>query len=161
MIAPSWIDGPIEGAVIRPLRRFEDARGWLAEVYRDDETPAGLQAAMAYVSVTRPGQARGPHEHRVQTDWFCFPGPGAFEVWLWDARPGSPTHLRRQVLQAGREAPAIVVIPPGVVHAYRNVSDEEGLVFNCPNVLYQGPGRSEPVDEIRHEDDVDSPYRME
>ncbi len=161
MSAPAWADGPIDGAVVRPLRRLEDGRGWLAEVFRDDEVEGGLRPAMAYVSVTRPGRARGPHEHRAQTDWFCFPGPGTFEVWLWDDRPGSPTRGRRLVVRAGRDEPRLVIVPPGVAHAYRNVSDEDGLVVNCPNALYMGPGRREPVDEIRHEDDVNSPYRME
>ena len=48
--------------------------------------------------------------------------------------------------------PAAVWIPPGVVHAYRNVGDVSGLVFNAPNRLYAGWGKKEPVDEIRHED---------
>jgi dTDP-4-dehydrorhamnose 3,5-epimerase len=55
----------------------------------------------------------------------------------------------------------LIVIPPGVVHAYTNVSDVPGLVFNGPNRLYKGPGRKEPVDEVRHEDDPDSPFRVE
>jgi hypothetical protein len=40
------------------------------------------------------------------------------------------------------------------------VSAEDGLVINCPNTLYMGAGRGEPADEIRHEDDANSPYRM-
>ena len=42
-----------------------------------------------------------------------------------------------------------VWIPPGVVHAYRNVGTIPGLVFNSPNRLYAGYGKREPVDEIR------------
>jgi dTDP-4-dehydrorhamnose 3,5-epimerase len=156
-----WIDGAIDGVIVRPLQRFEDHRGWLAEMYRDDETPAALRPVMIYVSVTRPGECRGPHEHRLQTDWFCFPGFGTFEIWLWDPRPESSSCGRRQVVTTGREEPLVVIVPPAVVHAYRNVSAEDGLVINCPNALYRGPGRSEPVDEIRHEDDPASPYRLE
>jgi dTDP-4-dehydrorhamnose 3,5-epimerase len=48
-----------------------------------------------------------------------------------------------------------------VVHAYRNVGGEPGLVFNCPDRLYKGPGRKEPVDEIRHEDDPASPFQLD
>ena len=54
-----------------------------------------------------------------------------------------------------------VIIPAGVVHAYRNVGTEPGVVFNCPNRLYKGPGRRYPVDEIRHEDDPASPFRLD
>ena len=65
------------------------------------------------------------------------------------------------MVRAGRDEPRLVIVPPAVAHAYRNVSDEDGLVINCPNALYRGPGRQEPVDEIRHEDDPASPFRME
>ena len=43
------------------------------------------------------------------------------------------------------EVRAVLVIPAGVVHAYRNVGNEPGVVFNCPNRMYKGPGRKEPV----------------
>jgi dTDP-4-dehydrorhamnose 3,5-epimerase len=53
-----------------------------------------------------------------------------------------------------------VLIPPGIVHAYRNVGDKPGVVINCPNQLYRGAGRTDPVDEIRHEDDPHSPFQI-
>lgn len=95
---------------------------------------------------------RGPHEHVDQTDGFGFIGPGDFRLYLWDARPKSPTFGNRTVATVGQSNPAAVWIPPGVVHAYRNVADIPGLVFNAPNRLYAGKGKKEPVDEIRHED---------
>jgi len=52
-------------------------------------------------------------------------------------------------------------VPVGVVHAYKNVGNEPGIVFNAPNRLYKGPGRRDEVDEIRHEDLVDTPYRLD
>ena len=55
----------------------------------------------------------------------------------------------------------LLVIPAGVVHAYQNVSAEPGVVFNCPNRLYKGPGRREPVDEIRHEEESGTPFRLD
>ena len=54
----------------------------------------------------------------------------------------------------------MVVIPPGVVHAYKNVSQHPGWVFNAPNRLYAGWGKQRPVDEVRHENDPESPYQM-
>jgi dTDP-4-dehydrorhamnose 3,5-epimerase len=46
------------------------------------------------------------------------------------------------------------------VHAYQNVGEFDGIVINCPNRLYMGQGRSEQVDEIRHEDDPETIFRM-
>lgn len=153
--------GPWAGLRVLPARPFRDSRGWLVEVFRRDEVEPELAPAMAYVSMTAPGVVRGPHEHRHQTDWFCFVGPSDFRLTLWDARDGSPTRGKKMVVECGQSRPGIVVIPPGVIHAYRNIGDREGLVFNCPNRLYAGPGRKEPVDEIRHEDRPGSAYRPE
>lgn len=152
---------PIDGVVVRPLLRHTDARGWLVELFREDELPPECRPAMAYVSQTLPGVARGPHEHRDQTDAFAFIGPGDFTLYLWDARRESRTFGRRQTLVVGESNRALVLIPPGVVHAYRNTSGVPGLVFNCPNRLYAGRGRREPVDEIRHEDRPGSPYQLD
>jgi dTDP-4-dehydrorhamnose 3,5-epimerase len=41
------------------------------------------------------------------------------------------------------------------------VSDVPGWVFNGPNRLYAGHGKKEPVDEIRHEQSADSPYKLD
>jgi dTDP-4-dehydrorhamnose 3,5-epimerase len=154
-------EGPIDGVSVRTLSTYRDQRGWLVELYRDDELPPSLHPAMAYVSETLPGVARGPHEHVDQTDYFAFVGPGEFLLYLWDARPNSPTHGQRMKLAVGESNRQCVVVPPGVVHAYRNVGAVSGWVFNAPNRLYAGPGKKSPVDEIRHEDQADSPYRLD
>jgi dTDP-4-dehydrorhamnose 3,5-epimerase-like enzyme len=81
----------IDGVEVRALNRYSDERGWLMEVFRDDELVEAGLPAMTYVSMTRPGVARGPHEHIDQVDYFCFAGPSTFKVYLWDNRPGSAT----------------------------------------------------------------------
>jgi dTDP-4-dehydrorhamnose 3,5-epimerase len=151
----------ISGVICRPLVVYTDQRGWLAEIFRQDEIAAEHIPAMAYLSVTQPGVGRGPHAHRAQTDLFCFAGPGDFQVVLWDNRPDSPTFGTRQDFYLGATCPAILIVPPGVVHGYRNVGEIPGLVTNFANRLYRGPGRLEAVDEIRFEEDSDSPFRLE
>lgn len=154
----AFVDGPIEGVVLRPLEFRRDGRGWLVELFRGDELPEGMLPAMAYVSETLPGVVRGPHEHREQDDLFGFIGPGDFILYAWDARPDSPTFGRRMKLMVGAASPHCVVVPHGVVHAYRNCGDVAGWVFNAPNRLYAGKGRAEAVDEIRHETRPDNPF---
>ncbi len=153
--------GQIEGVEINSLTRFSDERGWLSELYRSDEVNGDAAPAMGYVSVTKPGASRGPHEHREQSDRFCFAGPGTFEVRLWDNRPESETYAIRQAVIVGEASPAIGLIPPGVVHGYRNISSKDGMVVNLPNRLYAGEGRHEEVDEIRHESNGNSPFQMD
>ena len=154
-------DGIIDGVVIGPLKRFKDDRGWLIELFRRDELDSAVQPAMAYLSQTLAGVARGPHEHRHQTDLFALVGPGDFKLYLWDIRPDSATLDHRLTLVAGESNPQSVIVPPGVVHAYKNISRVPGLVLNSPNRLYAGRGRQEPVDEIRHEDLTDSPFLLD
>lgn len=116
---------------------------------------------MAYTSSTDPGVTRGPHEHVDQADLFCFIGPSNFKLRLWDNRAGSDTFNNVFTLVAGEDNPKSVLIPKGVVHAYRNVGLVPGIVFNCPNRLYMGAGKKDEIDEIRHEDDPQTVYRME
>ncbi len=146
-----WIDAPIEHVELEPLEFHRDQRGWLAELFRQDELPPRCWPAMAYVSQTQPGVARGPHQHACQTDLFVFLGPGEFEIVLWDARPRAASWGHRMRLRLGASQPARLLVPPGVVHGYRNVGSEPGWVLNFPNQLYRGWGRREAVDELRWE----------
>lgn len=156
----SFTEGPIDGVQIRPIDRFEDERGWLAELYRVDELSGREAPVMAYVSVTHPGIARGPHEHIDQADLFAFLGPGRFRIVLWDNRPKSPTHGHRTEALVGERNPCVVYVPNGVVHAYRCESKTPGWVINLPDRLYKGDGRSSEIDEIRHEADPNSPFQL-
>ncbi len=153
--------GPIEGVIWRPLKKFHDQRGWLCEQFRKDEVDEKQFPVMGYVSLTEPGVPRGPHEHVDQTDYFCFIGPSNFKMYVWDNRKDSPTYLHCEAKVVGEDAPMAVIVPPGVVHAYRNVGKGQGLVFNYANTLYKGWGKKEPVDEIRHEDVKDSPFHLD
>ena len=157
----SFRDGEIHGVVVRKLVRNLDSRGWLTEIFRSDELDEEFFPAMGYISSTNPGVTRGPHEHWDQADYFCFIGPSNFKLRLWDNRKDSQTFMCRSTLVVGQDNPATVLIPKGVVHAYQNVGDIDGIVINCPNRLYRGAGRKEEVDEIRHENDGDTAYRMD
>lgn len=159
--AANYQKGRIHDVVVRPLTKFLDERGWLAELFRSDELEPALMPTMSYISMTQPGVARGPHEHVDQTDYFCFIGPANFKIYLWDAREDSPSYGVKQVLYGGVDSPLALIVPPGVVHAYKNVGHENGIVFNGPNRLYAGTGKREKVDEIRHEDEVGSPYALD
>jgi dTDP-4-dehydrorhamnose 3,5-epimerase len=160
-IPERFTPGGVAGVIWKPLQRYSDARGWLVELFRHDDLPAEYHPAMAYVSVTQPGIARGPHEHWDQADYFCFLGPSDFKMYAWDIRVDSPSYGRLQVEVVGASRPMSLVVPAGVVHAYRNVGTEPGVVFNAANRLYKGWGRTEPVDEIRHEDDPQNRFTME
>ncbi len=153
--------GVIKDVIVRDLPKYVDDRGWLTELFREDDIDPHYLPVMAYVSMTHPGVARGPHEHVDQSDNFAFIGPSDFKIFLWDNRRDSPTYLTRQVIYAGENSPRSIVIPPGVVHAYRNVGGKSGMVINLPNRLYGGKGKKDPVDEVRHEADPNTIFILD
>ena len=148
----------LQGVIIKKLNKFSDERGWLAEIYRQDE--AKYQPAMAYVSVTQSGVVRGPHEHKFQSDFFVFVGPGSFNLYLWDNREGSETYGQHELIEVGENNPVAVLVPPGVVHGYKCISEISAYSINLPDKLYKGEGKNEEVDEIRWEKDEDSPFKI-
>jgi len=149
----------IKGVVIKELKKNEDERGWLIEVFRNDEV--NYRPVMSYVSKTLPGVVRGPHEHIFQSDCFIFVGPGDFELHLWDRRDKSTTKGEYVKIKGGEKNPLMVIVPPGVVHGYKCVSDTPAFSINFPDKLYKGVGKKEEVDEIRWETDPHSPYKIE
>ena len=158
----TFTEGEIRDVVAYPLKKFADERGWLAELFRHDDLAEEFYPAMAYISVTEPNTQRGPHEHVDQADLFCFVGPGTFKLRMWDNRADSPTFRYVRTMLVGEDNPMAVIVPKGVVHAYKNESEsEKGMVINCPNRLYMGEGKREPIDEIRHEDEPDTIFTMD
>jgi dTDP-4-dehydrorhamnose 3,5-epimerase len=141
-----------------PIEKHQDSRGWLMELFRKDSLEPEHFPAMAYVSQTEPGVSRGPHLHEHQTDIFYFMGPGDFELHLWEGTVWEVPH--HEVFIVGESNPVGVLVPPGVIHSYKNISDKPGWVFNAPNKLYAGPGKKYPVDEVRFENIPNHPYKM-
>ena len=143
----------IEGVIIKNLPKFEDGRGWLTEIFRTDEL-SGYTPVMSYISATKPGVARGPHEHQFQSDCFVFIGPGNFELYLWDKKG------EEMKLEVGEKNPSLVIVPPGIVHGYKCIGNIDAWCINLPDKLYKGKNKSEEVDEIRWETNPDSPYHI-
>ena len=161
----------INGVIIKDIEKYSDERGFLIEAFRidnpeineiyciDDGTYSGVP--MSYISSTLPNVSRGPHEHEKQTDVFLFVGSSNFKIRLWDNRPESETYKNKMEIIASFNKPVIVIIPPGVIHGYKNIGKYSGYVLNFPNKLYKGWNKNEEIDEIRWEDDKNSPFTME
>src|SRR5512135_2061851 len=145
MATMSFKNGIIHDVIIRDLLKYQDNRGWLMELFRSDVIAKEFLPEMSYISQTEPGIARGPHEHKDQADLFCFVGPSTFRLYLWDARKDSPTFGLKMTVDAGEQMPKAVIVPAGVVHAYKNIESKQGWVINLPNRLYAGNERQEEV----------------
>lgn len=149
----------INGVVVKKLTKYSDDRGFLMEIFRKDEDI--FIPAMSYISHTKFGVSRGPHEHKDQADFFCFTGPGDFDLYLWDNRKDSSTYKEKIVLRVGESSPCSVIVPAGVVHGYKAISEEGSFSINLPDKLFMGKDKTEEIDEIRHENDENSEFKIE
>jgi dTDP-4-dehydrorhamnose 3,5-epimerase len=149
----------INGVIVKSISTFVDDRGWLSEIFRSDSD--NFVPEMSYVSFTKYEISRGPHEHLNQTDFFVFIGPGDFELFLWDNRKDSSTFGVFEKIVVGESNKVSVTVPPGVVHGYKGITLTGSISINLPDKLFAGKNKKEPIDEIRHEKDPNTKFRME
>ncbi|MBU0707401.1 dTDP-4-dehydrorhamnose 3,5-epimerase family protein [Patescibacteria group bacterium] len=126
----------IEGVIIKKLiihkdipDRDEDVNkpGFLMEVLRRDE---GLLKKYGQTTFTVAYQdtIKAFHYHEKQDDlWFVATGKAM--IVLYDMRDDSPSKGETQVILAGKDDYKLVVIPIGVAHGYKVLSEEPVLLF--------------------------------
>jgi len=133
----------IEGVSVHTLRVIPDERGRLMEIVRrDDSFFSGF--GQVYVTTVYPGVVKAWHYHARQTDCFtCV--KGMVKVGLYDDREDSPTKGIVNEIYIGEHKPALIVIPPGVHHGWKCISQSEAYIVNVPSEPYN---RSDP-DEYR------------
>jgi len=146
----------IDGVTVTPLTVNADSRGLLTEFLTARE---GLREPIVHVyQVTAlPGSIRAWVYHRRQFDRLAFVN-GRFEIVLYDIRPTSPTKNRLNVFVLGHEQPALLRMPPLVIHGVRNAGAEIATFVNLPTRIYdpQNP------DKCRlSADDPRIPYRFD
>ena len=135
----------IDGVVLRPFDLWPDDRGYFLEVARIGQgLAAGFPAETTQVSaaLSYPGIIKAFHYHLHQTDLWV-PAAGMFQVTLVDLRPDSRTFGEKNTLYAGALKPWQFLIPPGVGHGYKVVSEQPAVLVYVTNRLYN------PEDEGR------------
>ncbi|MEW6532232.1 MAG: dTDP-4-dehydrorhamnose 3,5-epimerase family protein [Thermodesulfobacteriota bacterium] len=131
------------GVELHPLRVIPDERGRLMEILRRDD-PYFQGFGQVYLTTVFPGVVKAWHYHKFQHDLFtCV--RGMVKVALYDDRKGSPTVGLTNEFYIGEHNPCLIVIPPGVYHGWKCVSEYEAYIINVPTEPYD---RSDP-DEYR------------
>jgi len=143
----------IEGVGVRRAKVLPDERGRLGEIMRaDDEWFEKF--GQVYFTTTYPNVVKAWHYHKKQTDHF-YVVKGMVKIALYDQRPDSPTNGVVNELYLGEHCPALLRIPPGVLHGWMCVSQSEAYIVNIVSEMYN---YAEP-DEFRigaHDNDI--PY---
>lgn len=150
-IRPDWTPlNPLEisGVVIKRIDNVPTDNGYLTEIWREEWGLDGEHVDQVFQRVLEPGASSGWHAHELATDrLFC--SYGRLKVGLYDGRLDAPTHGIGMDLRIGAERPALVVIPPGVWHAVRNIGTGPALYVNVvgPAYDYNDPDHfREPAD---------------
>ena len=132
----------IDGLLRLPLRRFEDERGWFAELGRASALPKPFR--QANLSFSRAGVIRGLHYHeRGQDDLFACIG-GMARVVVLDRSSGEA-----YTEDIGDENPVALYIPGRHAHGFEALTD---LLF-----LYHVTEEYDPADPDEHEIPWDDP----
>ena len=126
----------VEGVIIKELTVHQDIPdveesvsepGFLMEVLRDDD---GLlkRFGQSTFTVAYKDTIKAFHWHEKQDDlWFI--ASGAAVVVLHDLRESSPSFGITDTVTAGTNHYKLILIPVGVAHGYKVVSDEPVLLF--------------------------------
>lgn len=126
----------IDGVVVKELTVHQDIPdmdesvakpGFLMEVLRDDD---GLlrRFGQSTFTVAYKDTIKGFHWHKRQDDlWFV--AAGRASIVLHDLRRKSSTFGVTESINAGEENYKLILIPCGVAHGYKVVSDEPVLLF--------------------------------
>ena len=132
----------IDGLLRLPLRRFEDARGWLVELRRESLLPKPTR--QTNLSFSRRGVIRGLHYHeRGQDDLFvCVQGTA--RVVVLD-RKSDETYTE----DIGDDNPVALYIPGRHAHGFEALTD---VLF-----LYHVTEEYEAADPDEHEIAWDDP----
>jgi dTDP-4-dehydrorhamnose 3,5-epimerase-like enzyme len=104
--------------LIEPLAAFRDARGSLFEPLAEHEL---ARQRNVHVVLTEPGGVRGNHCHRHSTEITAVVGPCLVRLKEADG-------LRDVIVPAGETWR--FTIPPGVVHAYRNMGTADMVLIS-------------------------------
>ncbi|MBU1118681.1 dTDP-4-dehydrorhamnose 3,5-epimerase family protein [Patescibacteria group bacterium] len=127
----------IDGVKIKQMKVWEDIpdtpeeenqkKGFLMEVLRSDEDLLKKYGQTTF-TVAYKDTIKAFHWHKKQDDlWFI--GSGKAVIVLHDMREESPTFGETQEIFAGEGDYKLVLIPVGVAHGYKALSEEPVLLF--------------------------------
>jgi dTDP-4-dehydrorhamnose 3,5-epimerase len=126
----------IDGVLVKEVRNVAKDNGYLTELWREDWPLSGAHVAQVFQAVIEVGGISAWHVHQLATDRL-FANHGLVKIVLYDARAGSPTSGRVNVLRCGTTRPLLVVVPPGVWHGVQNLGSEPAFLINMPDRAYR------------------------
>lgn len=141
----STFSGPtIDGIRRKDLKTIVDGRGDVIELWsRPWVEKEGLEMPQhVYQSATDFGVVKCWHLHAIHTDQFTVTR-GKLQVVCADVREDSETFGHVNSFIMGIQRPTLLLIPPGVMHGWKALSNPETIVVNLQTHTY------DPADEFK------------
>jgi len=126
----------IEKVEIIERRLIADKRGWFLKAITGTEPNIQGHVGEVYLTMGKPGQAKGGHYHPLALEWFTVV-QGAGVLKLEDVE----THERREIVLS-LEGAKTVFIPNNVAHVVVNESDKDCVLLAYTDRQY------DPADTI-------------
>lgn len=111
-------------------RLIADDRGWFLKAITGTEEGIPLHTGEVYLTMGKPGQAKGGHYHPEAVEWFTIIGGSAI-LKLEDME----THERKDI-EMSLEKAITVFIPNNVAHIVVNNSDKDFILLAYTDKLY-------------------------
>lgn len=120
----------IEKVRIIPRRLISDDRGWFLKVITGTEEDIPSHTGEVYLTMGKPGQAKGGHYHPEALEWFTvIEGEAILKLEDMD------THERRNI-EMSLDKAISVFIPNNVAHIVVNNSDKDFILLAYTDKLY-------------------------
>ena len=126
----------IDKVKIIPRRLIADDRGWFLKAITGTEEDIPSHTGEVYLTMGKPGQAKGGHYHPEAVEWFTII-EGSAILKLEDME----THERMDIEMPFEKAQT-VFIPNNVAHIVVNNSDKDFILLAYTDKLY------DPADTI-------------
>lgn len=120
----------IEKVKVIPRRLLKDERGWFLKAITGTEENIPSHTGEVYLTMGKPGQAKGGHYHPEAVEWFTIV-LGSAILKLEDME----THERRDIPMSLDKA-ITVFIPNQVAHVVVNDSNEDFILLAYTDKLY-------------------------
>ncbi len=126
----------IQKVQIIPRRLIKDERGWFLKAITGTEENIPSHTGEVYLTMGKPGQAKGGHYHPEAVEWFTIiDGSAILKLEYME------THERRDIEMSFDEA-ITVFIPNNVAHIVENNSNNNFILLAYTDKLY------DPADTI-------------
>lgn len=119
-------------------RLISDERGWFLKVITGTEEQLPLHTGEVYLTMGKPGQAKGGHYHPEALEWFTII-EGRAILKLEDT-----TTQEKMELELNFEDAVTVFVPNNIAHIFINNSDENFILLAYTDKLYN------PADTIAY-----------